>query len=1421
MEPLQISLFDIRSTLDYGASITQVAQALLPKLKAGQHIRKADLIKRMSQFFLGTDSEGAWTWKDAYEVLEVTSQLYLRAQPSCFFNQDPSTILQHLELIQGQLLTQHHRSTEQLKLQQFSTPLTLAYIAACACQIQREEMVLEPSAGTGTLAQFAQCVGARLALNEVSDRRISILKKVFPDVQASQYNAEHINDYLAGKVKPSLVLMNPPFSISPEMNKRYAQAITQHIESALKLLVDGGRLVTLSSNSFHPLNERWSDGFGRIGKTAQVVCSVGISGKAYACNGTTVETRLTVIDKGIAHDPQLMKYEPEALTLNEVLQLIQTLPDRRPITVEPAPCKILPFQRKQQQPKTKTTAQTAAAVVSFTPENLILVQYQEKQQNSADNLSDSLYEVYEPQRIEIAGAAAHPSTLCESVALASVKPPMPSYQPRLPEAVIKNGTLSAAQLESVIYAGEAHSDYLAGTFATNKTLETLTASASGNRYRRGWFLGDSTGTGKGRQVAGVILDNFCQGRTKAIWVSKSAALIEDARRDWIALGGNPKDIVSLSKYRLGQPIELQQGIIFTTYATLRSSQGPQSRLQQLRDWCGPQFEGAIAFDESHAMGNAMAEQSERGIKAASLQGTSGIRLQNALPGARVVYVSATGATKVCNLAYASRLGLWQTGDFPFASREDFMGAINSGGIAAMEVVARDLKGLGLYLSRTLSFTGVEYEALEVELQPQQVQLYDQYSEAFQVIHTHLEAALEATNIKQGGKTLDSNAKGAALSQFESHKQRFFNHLLMSMKCPDLIRAIEGDLLRGHAVVIQLTSTNEALMRRRLVEIPTEEWSDLNIDLTPREYVLDYLSHGFPVQLHQIYTDHEGETRSRPVFDADNNPVYSQDALQLRDEMIEALASLPPMPGALDQLLWHFGEKQVAEVTGRQQRIVKSDEGKLQVKSRPGSANLGETQAFMDDKKRILIFSDAGGTGRSYHADLNAKNTRRRVHYLLEPGWRADNAIQGLGRTHRTHQASAPLFRPVTTDVKGERRFISTIARRLDSLGALTKGQRQTGGNGIFAAKDNLESVYAELALDKLYIHIINGLVPGLSLGQFEAMTGLKMYNEQGELKESLPPLKTFLNRLLALTIDMQNHLFEYFERLLTAKIEGAIEAGIYDCGVEMIRADGFKVVSRQTIYTHNRSQSETHYFQVEKKERVKRLSAHEVIERVTNAKGLLLQRRGEAETTIAYALPTTSDVTDKGEVIPRMKLITADKETRLATTRLLAKWEAIEAEAFTLAWSVQLAQLPEFKTEILHLITGALLPIWKTIPAQNSRVYRLNTDEGEKILGRLIQANYIRNVLKAMNIKQQFSAPEVIQSVLEGETEALPQGISLRRSRIAGSYRLELCDCQPFFEQLQAVGCFSEIIQWRKRLFIPSGTQAVTVLQNVMKLIAG
>jgi hypothetical protein len=125
--------------------------------------------------------------------------------------------------------------------------------------------------------------------------------------------------------------------------------------------------------------------------------------------------------------------------------------------------------------------------------------------------------------------------------------------------------------------------------------------------------------------------------------------------------------------------------------------------------------------------------------------------------------------------------------------------------------------------------------------------------------------MQAANITGESGTLNAQAKSAARSAFESAKQRFFGHLLTSMKTPTLIGRIDQDLADGHAAVIQIVSTGGALMERRLAEIPTEEWNDIRVDITPREYVLDYLAHSFPVQLYEPFTDSEGNLSSRLVF----------------------------------------------------------------------------------------------------------------------------------------------------------------------------------------------------------------------------------------------------------------------------------------------------------------------------------------------------------------------------------------------------------------------------------------------------------------------------------------------------------------------------------------------------------------------------
>jgi len=538
---------------------------------------------------------------------------------------------------------------------------------------------------------------------------------------------------------------------------------------------------------------------------------------------------------------------PDVATLLEWIEA--QVPPRLPVTLPASTAQLVAMPKSVRGHLTRSATKAPVRSVAADPESRnVAYEVIDWTPPEDTRISEGLYEGYTLQSICIPGSQPHPTKLVQSAAMASVAPPKPTYRPRLPANI--HALLSNAQLETVIYAGEAHSYYLAGSWTIDETFDLVQAAAEGApatvRFRRGFMLGDGTGAGKGRQSAGIILDNWLQGRRKAVWISKSDKLIEDAQRDWSALGMERLLVTPLSRFAQGKPISLSEGILFATYATLRSDERGDkvSRVRQIVDWLGADFDGVIIFDESHAMQNAGGGKGERGDVAPSQQGRAGLRLQHALPNARVVYVSATGATSVHNLAYAQRLGLWGGEDFPFATRAEFVEAIEDGGVAAMEVLARDLRSLGLYTARSLSYDGVEYEMVEHQLTDDQRRIYDAYAGAFAIIHNHLDAAMEAANITGSDGTLNRQAKSAARSAFESVKQRFFGHLLTSVKTPTLIHSIERDLEAGHSAVIQIVSTGEALMERRLADIPTEEWGDVRVDITPREYVLSYLQHSF-------------------------------------------------------------------------------------------------------------------------------------------------------------------------------------------------------------------------------------------------------------------------------------------------------------------------------------------------------------------------------------------------------------------------------------------------------------------------------------------------------------------------------------------------------------------------------------------------
>ena len=173
--------------------------------------------------------------------------------------------------------------------------------------------------------------------------------------------------------------------------------------------------------------------------------------------------------------------------------------------------------------------------------------------------------------------------------MAAVPHPAPTFRPLLPTRIVTDGLLSDAQLESVVLAGQALDRRLAALYRIGSGWETVQrvdrdgddedgSDAAGEdevlsepvRFRRGWMLGDGTGCGKGRQVGAIILDRWLKGTKRALWLSQSDKLLEDARRDWSAIGGCADDVVPLAKVRQSADIPHAEGVLFATYATLRS-----------------------------------------------------------------------------------------------------------------------------------------------------------------------------------------------------------------------------------------------------------------------------------------------------------------------------------------------------------------------------------------------------------------------------------------------------------------------------------------------------------------------------------------------------------------------------------------------------------------------------------------------------------------------------------------------------------------------------------------------------------------------------------------------------------------------------------------------------------------------------------
>ncbi|XP_058584570.1 protein strawberry notch homolog 2 isoform X4 [Neofelis nebulosa] len=903
-----------------------------------------------------------------------------------------------------------------------------------------------------------------------------------------------------------------------------------------------------------------------------------------------------------------------------------------------------------------TGVEDPVSSLSSTP---LLVSYQsqsqpEEEEEAEEEEGDELghaetYADYVPSKSKI--GKQHPDRVVETSTLSSVPPPDITYTLALPTS--DSGALSALQLEAITYACQQH--------------EVLLPSGQ----RAGFLIGDGAGVGKGRTVAGIILENFLRGRKKSLWFSVSNDLKYDAERDLRDIDAPGIAVHALSKIKYGDNTT-SEGVLFATYSALigESQAGGQhrTRIRQILEWCGEAFDGVIVFDECHKAKNASSTKMGKAV----------LDLQNKLPLARVVYASATGASEPRNMIYMSRLGIWGDGT-PFRTFEEFLHAIEKRGVGAMEIVAMDMKVSGMYIARQLSFSGVTFRIEEIPLAP-----------AFERVYNR--AALlwaEALGVfQQAADWIGLESRKSLWGQFWSAHQRFFKYLCVAAKVHRLVELAREELARDKCVVIGLQSTGEARTREvldqkdgqldcfvsaaegvflsliqkhfpstkrkrergvgskrkrrprgrgakapRLVcevagvirisdDSSTESDAGLDSDFhSSPESVLDddvviLDAIGLPADDRgeacspafatlqtgesgsECHQGHAPGLRQRgftpavwgplcPLQRDPHGPGVLERVERLRQDLLAKVRALGrELPvNTLDELIDQLGgPEHVAEMTGRKGRVVSRPDGTVAFESRAEQGlsidhvNLREKERFMSGEKLVAIISEASSSGISLQADRRVQNQRRRVHMTLELPWSADRAIQQFGRTHRSNQVSAPEYVFLISELAGERRFASIVAKRLESLGALTHGDRRATESRDLS-KYNFENKYGARALSCVLTTILSQTenkvplpqgYPGgdaaffrdmkqgllsVGIGGRESRSGCLDVEKDCSIKFLSTPhppdcsITKFLNRILGLEVHKQNALFQYFSDTFDHLIDVDKKEGKYDMGI--------------------------------------------------------------------------------------------------------------------------------------------------------------------------------------------------------------------------------------------------------------------------------
>ncbi|NWI36952.1 SBNO1 protein, partial [Picathartes gymnocephalus] len=571
-----------------------------------------------------------------------------------------------------------------------------------------------------------------------------------------------------------------------------------------------------------------------------------------------------------------------------------------------------------------------------------------------------------------------------------------------------------------------------------------------------------------------------------------------------------------------------------------------------------------------------------------------------------------------------------------------------------------------------------------------------------------------------------------------------------------------------------------------------------------------LASGLGSKRPSCFTSTVGTTTSSTNTSANSNTnssfVTSQDAVeraqQMKKELLDKLEKLAEdlPPNTLDELIDELGgPENVAEMTGRKGRVVSNDDGSISYESRSELdvpveiLNITEKQRFMDGDKNIAIISEAASSGISLQADRRAKNQRRRVHMTLELPWSADRAIQQFGRTHRSNQVTAPEYVFLISELAGEQRFASIVAKRLESLGALTHGDRRATETRDLS-RFNFDNKYGRNALEIVMKSIVNLDSPMVSPppdfpGDFfkdvrQGLIGVGLINVEDRsgiltLDKDYNNIGKFLNRILGMEVHQQNALFQYFSDTLNAVIQNAKKNGRYDMGIldlgsgdeKVKKADvkkfltpGYSTSGHVELYTisvergmswdeatkiwaEQTGPDDGFYLSLQIRNNKKTAI---LVKEVNPKKKLFLIYR--PNTGKQLKLETCADLKKKYKKVPSEDALPhwLEQYNSSADTCTHAYWSVGNCKKAGLGLVCEVG----LRCRTYYVLCGSVLSVWTKVEGVlasvsgtnvKMQIVRLRTEDGQRIVGLIIPANCVSplvNLLSTSDQSQQLAVQQ-------------------------------------------------------------------------------